>query len=1025
MKILEEASRSSRAQLFILRLVDMLDNERQIYSTMRDRRRYTLKYCDVALEALVKITDQSRSDYRMLKPGGIEGSGSMSREILFESDEARNEGISKFKEWWAENSDKFISDEDAQALSSVQSDLVGKPAPPFTLRNLDGKEVKLADFKGKVVILDFWATWCPPCVKEIPDYIELYKQYKEQGFEMVGISVDIGADVVKSFVQQHHVNYPMLMADGNVQGSYGGMRAIPTTFVIDKAGKIQRQYVGYRNRSVFEADIKALLAGKSLAQVEPKTSSPTPRPAMGSGLEEKVAKFDRTVAKELLTNLREAGKANIADILQQRIERKIEDVSRRGIGHIIVGRVVVDGPVDPRDVSVQMEILEGGYFAGPVKDLYRPVGFRLHGYVPFNLELEGKEGSIVNVGTIHITPLPVNELASLKGKLILDGNTDSTTADIHLSITHGPVNTPSNGTEGRPRWPDPIKAMILPSGEFSADGFSPTEYYIAFSAPGHVKQSRRLDFEQGKTLDLGTIRLEVPRKIKLTYYVSEELPFDRAEEKHEIIDAGSRWKSVDSIYGWDLEFKQKDGIVTLHYSYAPCKMADLGAGNIADFINIDPTRLRFTPPRGLEPKQGHVYLLDQKHWKHWVLFAPEIEPAPQQGAERRETTSIARPSTSPLIAEAESHLTSDDIDQFSKLWTELLSSGSDFQTQLAEVVALGKEIEPLLFREAVKDRHSRLRAHFVIQQLPFSRDERVAVFKKWLGEASFVDENYLIPMVRHSNMRELTPELIARLESKSWLVKKSAAEALGELGDEGAVKPLEKLLTHEKVGVRAAAARSIEKLTGQPVAFKQDPVDFAPHEPVEGLVVPVADSGVAFSGDRDLLAEMDQWKAFRGRMSVTITDGNNSRTHTFRSGANNAGFFHLGEGSALGCVIGFNGGFGITAVSTEGEELWHYSDIGNVWTTDVRDAASPETVRIACTNAGGTVKIFDGLGNLVQELKGSGYSHSAIWNNPPREQGNLDCERQFVFPASESHTRAGLKRHTCLDSKCRGRIEKG
>lgn len=143
-----------------------------------------------------------------------------------------------------------------------QADMVGRQAPDFALRNLDGKEVKLADLKGKVVILDFWATWCGPCVKEIPHFIELYKQYKEQGFEMVGISTDRdGVGVVKSFVKKHKINYSILMADGKVQQAYGEIRAIPTTFIMDKSGKIQRQYIGYRDKAVFEADIKAILQG--------------------------------------------------------------------------------------------------------------------------------------------------------------------------------------------------------------------------------------------------------------------------------------------------------------------------------------------------------------------------------------------------------------------------------------------------------------------------------------------------------------------------------------------------------------------------------------------------------------------------------------------------------------------------------------------------------------------------------------------------------------------------------------------
>jgi cytochrome c biogenesis protein CcmG/thiol:disulfide interchange protein DsbE len=146
-------------------------------------------------------------------------------------------------------------------VSKTESPLIGKPAPSFTLRNLSGKRVSLSDFKGKVIILDFWATWCPPCVVEIPHFIALYKQYKDKGFAMVGISTDRkGARTVRSFALKNRINYPILMADGRVQAAYGGIRAIPTTFVIDSAGIIRHQYIGYRDKSVFETAIKALLA---------------------------------------------------------------------------------------------------------------------------------------------------------------------------------------------------------------------------------------------------------------------------------------------------------------------------------------------------------------------------------------------------------------------------------------------------------------------------------------------------------------------------------------------------------------------------------------------------------------------------------------------------------------------------------------------------------------------------------------------------------------------------------------------
>lgn len=142
----------------------------------------------------------------------------------------------------------------------IDSDSDSAKAPQFTLPDINGNQVSLSDFDGKVVILDFWATWCPPCVKEMPHFIELYDEYKQQGFEMVGISLDQGgAADIKPFVQKMNVNYTMLIGNQDITKEYGGIRGIPTTFVIDKAGKIRQKYVGYREKAVFENDIKTLL----------------------------------------------------------------------------------------------------------------------------------------------------------------------------------------------------------------------------------------------------------------------------------------------------------------------------------------------------------------------------------------------------------------------------------------------------------------------------------------------------------------------------------------------------------------------------------------------------------------------------------------------------------------------------------------------------------------------------------------------------------------------------------------------
>ena len=135
---------------------------------------------------------------------------------------------------------------------------IGETAPDFTLTDLSGNKVSLSQFSGKVIILDFFASWCPPCRQEIPDFISLQKSYGDKGFTMVGVALE-NVKEAKEFSAKTGINYPVLIDDGKVSIQYGPVRSIPTTFVIDKDSKIAKVYIGYRSKDVFENDIKVLL----------------------------------------------------------------------------------------------------------------------------------------------------------------------------------------------------------------------------------------------------------------------------------------------------------------------------------------------------------------------------------------------------------------------------------------------------------------------------------------------------------------------------------------------------------------------------------------------------------------------------------------------------------------------------------------------------------------------------------------------------------------------------------------------
>jgi peroxiredoxin len=154
-------------------------------------------------------------------------------------------------------------------LAGSNAAIKGKPAPDFELADVDGKTVRLADLRGKAVLLNFWATWCPPCKIEIPWFVDLQKQYGPQGLQIVGVAMDDGnsRNAVAKFAKEMGVNYTVLLGNDKVGDAYGGVEALPTTFYIGRDGKIVSRVFGLVSHKEVEGNIQAALKqGAAVAQ---------------------------------------------------------------------------------------------------------------------------------------------------------------------------------------------------------------------------------------------------------------------------------------------------------------------------------------------------------------------------------------------------------------------------------------------------------------------------------------------------------------------------------------------------------------------------------------------------------------------------------------------------------------------------------------------------------------------------------------------------------------------------------------
>ncbi len=160
-------------------------------------------------------------------------------------------------------------------LLVLTGNVLATPMPDFTLPSVvDGKDISSNDFKGKVLLVTFFATWCPPCRQEIPSLIRLQKDLSAKGFSVLGLSLDEGgAEIVNELVENDNINYPVLMADSDVVSGFGGVTGIPTSFLVSHEGKMIRTYAGYVPHELLKQDIEEIMPQevKKVAKVKGST----------------------------------------------------------------------------------------------------------------------------------------------------------------------------------------------------------------------------------------------------------------------------------------------------------------------------------------------------------------------------------------------------------------------------------------------------------------------------------------------------------------------------------------------------------------------------------------------------------------------------------------------------------------------------------------------------------------------------------------------------------------------------------
>lgn len=174
---------------------------------------------------------------------------------------------------------KYLNRNRLSKATVLVGDVRGRQAPDFDLASLDGKRVKLSDFRGKAVLLNFWATWCSPCKQEMPWFVDLQKKYGSDGLVVVGVAMDDSeASKIAEFAGQMGVNYPVLLGTEKISEDYGNVQYLPTSFYIDRDGKFVGKGVGLLGRKEVEDNVRKALGSSVVGANTPVTKAAPQQP---------------------------------------------------------------------------------------------------------------------------------------------------------------------------------------------------------------------------------------------------------------------------------------------------------------------------------------------------------------------------------------------------------------------------------------------------------------------------------------------------------------------------------------------------------------------------------------------------------------------------------------------------------------------------------------------------------------------------------------------------------------------------